>query len=189
MSLSSFFVNGPPSLLTSSMTPIGSWQKSAWKSGTKTATLHSNLHSVNENCMNSTISFRRRIRFFPISSRANVRASERTNERSGAHEPSEQCGAMELLNSAIERASGRTNGPVLAASISYSFYPLCAAENEKSRLCLLGLGWIRLSSCCPLLSQRQRNSASVEFSSLRLPSWKLSFDLRKKVAGQSWQKR
>ena len=57
--------------------------------------------------------------------------SERTNERSGAHEQSEQCGASERVsageraieasraeqaqrvNGASERANGRASGPVL----------------------------------------------------------------------------
>ena len=51
--------------------------------------------------------------------------SERTNERSGARERSEQCGANEWVSGASERASGRANGPALYASISYHFKPLC----------------------------------------------------------------
>ena len=54
--------------------------------------------------------------------------NDRANERSGARERSEQCGASERVSGASERASGaseraneravRGNGPVLYASIS-----------------------------------------------------------------------
>ena len=62
----------------------------------------------------------RRIQFidinrFPMSSGASEWASERTNERSGARERSEQCGASEWVSGASERASGRANGPVLTS--------------------------------------------------------------------------
>ena len=58
-----------------------------------------------------------------MSSGASEGASERTNERSGARERSEQLGASEWVSGASERASGRANGPVLYASISYHFNP------------------------------------------------------------------
>ena len=44
-------------------------------------------------------------------------ARERANERSGARERSEQCGASEWVSGASERASGRANGPVLTSRL------------------------------------------------------------------------
>ena len=58
-------------------------------------------------------------------------ASERTNERSGARERSEQCGTSEWVIGSSKWviglskwANGGANSPVLYASISESFYPL-----------------------------------------------------------------
>ena len=42
-------------------------------------------------------------------------ASERTSERSGGRERSEQCGARERMSSASERANGQASGPVLSS--------------------------------------------------------------------------
>ena len=58
------------------------------------------VHSVDEN-------------LFPTSSEVREWASERTNERSGARERSEQCGASAWVSGASERANGGANGPVL----------------------------------------------------------------------------
>ena len=50
---------------------------------------------------------------FPMSSGVSEWARERTNERSGAREQSELCGASEWVTRASERANGGANGPVL----------------------------------------------------------------------------
>ena len=40
-----------------------------------------------------------------------------------------ECGASKCVSGASERANGGANGPVLYASISYNFSPLCSARN------------------------------------------------------------
>ena len=54
-------------------------------------------------------------------------AAERANEASSAEQTNERSGAS-------ERASGGANGPVLYASISYTFYPLCIVSIFESNL-------------------------------------------------------
>ena len=65
------------------------------------------------------------------------RASERTNERSGKRERSEQCGESERVSGASERVKGGANGPVLYASISYHLKPLCDAPMQEVKSSLL----------------------------------------------------
>ena len=72
--------------------------------------------TVGRNGMKSTHSFHRQ-RPLPHELR-NEWASERTNERSGARERSEQCGASEWVSGASERANGGWYGPVIYALIS-----------------------------------------------------------------------
>ena len=62
-------------------------------------------------------------KLFPMNSGVSERASEWANERSGARERSEQCGASEWVSGASEWANGGTNGPVLYVSISYHLNP------------------------------------------------------------------
>ena len=52
-----------------------------------------------------------------MSSGASECASERTSERSGARERSEQCGASELENGTSDWASGLANGQLPYASV------------------------------------------------------------------------
>ena len=61
--------------------------------------------------------------------------SKRANERSGARDQSKQCGASKQVRSASERASGQANGPVLYASISYSFNPQCGGAQWDGIVC------------------------------------------------------
>ena len=56
------------------------------------------------------------------------RGSDGASEQMSAVEAkraNKQCGVSEKVRGAIERARRRANGPVLYASISYTFYPLC----------------------------------------------------------------
>ena len=85
------------------------------------------------NCMKSTRLIVGNIILFPMSSGASERC-EQMNERGEARERSKQYRASECVSGASERASGRTNGPVLYASISYGFNPLCNASETKVRM-------------------------------------------------------
>ena len=81
---------------------IALWVETAW---------NQSVHLINMN-------------HFPISWEASEWASEQTNEQSGARERSEQCRA----NTWVCGASKGANGPVLYASISFHFYPICMDE-------------------------------------------------------------
>ena len=67
---------------------------------------------------------------YPMSLGASEWASEQRNKRSGARKQSEQCRASEWVSSASKRASGRANGSVLYASISYTFFPIYTASKD-----------------------------------------------------------
>ena len=58
--------------------------------------------------------YSRPIIHFPTSKEVSE-VSERTSERSGVREQSEQCEASERVSGASERANGRVSGPVLTS--------------------------------------------------------------------------
>ena len=69
---------------------------------------------------------------FPMSSGVSEEASERTNERSAAHERCEQCGPSQSVSGVSKRANGDANGP-LYASILQSFYPPRTVQGCRCR--------------------------------------------------------
>ena len=61
--------------------------------------------------------------------------SERANERSGAREQSELCGASERVSGASERANGRASGPVLTSQLMAVLnHSAVGGGNQKIRL-------------------------------------------------------
>ena len=83
-----------------------------------------------------TLVWNRRVNFvdknhFPMSSGVSEWASERTNERRGARERSEQCVANEWVSSVSERASGRAKSTIVLASILVHFNPAGSWAAEK----------------------------------------------------------
>ena len=82
-------------------------------------------------------------------------ASERTSERSGGRERSEQSGASEWVSSASEQANGRASGPVLQS--------VFLAVIDHSAL-FLRLLFLRLSSADARFSHRLFRALFVFFS-------------------------
>ena len=79
---------------------------------------HRNHHrTVGWNCVKLTHSFHKQ-KPLPW-------APEWARERSGTRERSEKCGASNWVSGASKQANRGANGPILYASILWSFYPLC----------------------------------------------------------------
>ena len=62
------------------------------------------------------------------------KVSERMNERSGAHERSEQGGASERVSGASERANGRASGPVLQSVFLAVIDHSAIVDNASKRM-------------------------------------------------------
>ena len=61
-------------------------------------------------------------------------ASERTSERSGGRERSEQSGASERVSGASERANGRASGPVLTSRFLAVIYHSATGATQEANL-------------------------------------------------------